>query len=392
MEEEVEALLSVYWEDMTLIDLTHEHTSALPLTLLHNSNSSNNRKSQQPTSAISENRNLITKKISFMARPRNETTSTSFVEALLTILLPSSYPDSHQPIVEIERVSGLADDGRQLANQIHTFLSKQPLGEMVLFALIDSIFDHLDQFNDGECMICLQSLLKPPPTADEKLVKETTNSTFSLQKNHHRPPPLSLKTDCYHCFHLRCLCQWACEYFDQLTDQTKKVSSEQQNLSLRALQGEIKTSETHLKRTQEEIQMIEQSLADTRRKLSLLHDPSSSLPSSISSTSPSSSSHPSPLEEMRHQYTQLSLQISKSSGKKKEKLFETANRLKQQILAEERRGGGTSSTSSTDHASTSSPGGTDESQETVLELEEEMRRFQAQLPELENKVKRCQTR
>jgi DNA repair exonuclease SbcCD ATPase subunit len=257
---------------------------------------------------------------------------------------------------------------------------------------VDLIYDILDRCNDGECMICLESLRKAVTRNEERKRKEkkkgsppfSMSSSASASSSGGHRPPLSLKTDCYHCFHIHCLCRWACEYFDQVNDQTKKVSTEQQNLSLRSLQGEIKTSESQLKRAQDELTMIEQSITDLQKSISSLQ--------LNGDTNAGSSSSSSSLEDMRLQWTQISLQITKSSGKKKDKLFETANKLKQQIQSEERR------LSSLDHGNTTGRSGVSagetngSTQESLLESEEAMKRLQSQLPEVENKIRKCQAR
>jgi hypothetical protein len=333
MEEELEFLFAVYGEgDLTLLENKTEETQKL-LAYLAKKASIHSPMSSSCSSPLDN----ISKVLHFMARPRGESTSTSFVEASFYFLLPSSYPAHSQPIVHLDRVSGLADDGKSLQLQIQNFLSERLTRHEdeeddsgMLFPLINFILDVLDGSNNGECQICFQSLLSDD---DERKRKKKFSSV--------NPTTTSLKTHCYHCFHIRCLCHWACEYFDQSNDQKSRVSSEQQNLSVRSFQGEVKTSETQLKRSQEEFDLLQHHISGIQSKIRRF---GGMTPGAVGMPAGGGTETLSPppvtaagLDELRHQFTQLNVQITKASGKKKQKLFDSANKLKQQIQTEERR-------------------------------------------------------
>jgi hypothetical protein len=322
MEEELEFLCAVYGGDLTLLDTDTDDTRKILAYL-----SKKESFVPSPFSSACYSPENISRVIHFMARPRGESTSTSFVEASFYFLLPSSYPSSSEPIVYLDRLSGLTDDGKSLQHQIHDFLSARRSQEDecgVLYHLIEGILDVLDQSNNGECQICFQSLLSE---------NERRKNTFSSSN----PTVTSLRTHCYHCFHISCLCRWACEYFDQSNDQKAKVSSEQQNLSIRSFQGEVKTSETHLKRSQDEFDLLQQHISEIQSKIQRFGGTAAGMAAGGCATTPSPPVTVAGLDELRHQFTQLNVQITKASGKKKQKLFDSANKLKLQIQTEERR-------------------------------------------------------
>ena len=160
----------------------------------------------------------------------------------------------------------------------------------------------------------------------------------------------------------------------------------------------MKTSETQLKRCQDELDLLQHHISGLQSKIlrfgTLI---AAAAPAGIPTGGGSSSlvTAAASLDEMRHQLTQLNVQITKAAGKKKQKLFESANKLKQQIQAEEKR---------QQHAQDNISGGVDnqwtsegndqwvENDMTLPQLESELRSLQSQLPEAESKVRRGQSR
>ena len=166
MDDEIEAFMSVYAEDALL--------DSLPLdSFEHN--------------------------IAVTVRQRGALdAASSFVEAIVHILLPATYPESSFPTVRVTRVSGLNDEGKEFNKQISEFLESDQieLGDDILFSLMEIMINYLDSANDGECLICLSSLLSNP------------NDTPLSTKQSTSKKPLSLRTTCFHCFHVQCLTRW----------------------------------------------------------------------------------------------------------------------------------------------------------------------------------------
>ena len=171
MEDEIEAFMSVYADDALLDSLPS--TPSLPHSLTPN-----------PTTFIHN--------ISVSVKQRGSlNSSTCFVEAMVSIYLPETYPTTAFPTVTIDRTSGLPDDGKELKKNIDIFFKKDiEIGDNILFPLMDIMLDYLDSVKDGECLICLSSLLINPTG------KIGTKKTCAL------------RTSCYHCFHVHCLTRW----------------------------------------------------------------------------------------------------------------------------------------------------------------------------------------
>ena len=163
MEDELEAFMSVYGEDAEL--------DSVPLDGFKHS-------------------------IVVNVRQRGALSSSCFVEALVHMYLPSSYPDI-LPGVCVKRVSGLNDEGKALSEHVSNYMTTVAPGDAVLFDVMEAMMDYLDGVEGGECLICLTSLLIPP------------NKLPANNKS------CALRTSCFHCFHIYCLTKWAAIYLSQ---------------------------------------------------------------------------------------------------------------------------------------------------------------------------------
>lgn len=182
MDDEIEAFMSVYAEDALLDSLPPPQTDGFE-------------------------HNLV---VTVRQRGALDAAS-SFVEANVVILLPVTYPHTSFPTVTVTRVSGLNDEGRELNQQISRFFRQGEqviLGDDVLFPLMEVILDCLDAADDGECLICLSSLLvNPSPNPNQQNNK---NNNKGKGKK-----PCALRTTCYHCFHVHCLTRWGAMHTSQ---------------------------------------------------------------------------------------------------------------------------------------------------------------------------------
>jgi hypothetical protein len=265
MEDEIEAFLSVYFDNAVCTD--------------------------QPDN---------TKTLIVIARPDGATATTSFVEALLQITLPLDYPESF-PETEITRTSGLSDEGRALKLAISEFMKDQFPGDLILFQLMDCVIACLDSANNGECMICLDSLI-PKGITDVGLV--------------------SLRTSCYHCFHVDCLCHWAAVCIS--AEQQKKSETEERTdqRHLRALQGDVRSSTMQVQKLESELSLIQEQIVVAENDLAALYDEEGAEVSDKLK-----------LERLKQRLGAVTASLSKGSamGKKKAKLLEEANILRGEI-------------------------------------------------------------
>jgi hypothetical protein len=371
MEDEIEAILSIYSPDLSLLlspstsslssFLTSSSSSSFPLSLSSLTSSLSLSLSSSSSSLSLSSISSISHILSLIARPRTSFSSTSFVEANILIFLSSNSSSFSLPIISIERVSGLVDEGKHLKQQINHYLDQfieenrlkyhekksQNIAsyktEFSLFDLIECIYETLDQSNNGDCMICFQSLISP-------------DITISNTNHNH---PIALRTSCYHCYHISCLCQWACVYLEEIHGLEMKLEVEQNEMKYRSLQGDVKSAQTQLIKFQQEHDLLTQQINETVAKLNRLRGEGQSGEKGEMSVA-----------ELQNQLAQVQSQIMKATGKKKFKLVDTAERLKDQIqsLSQE------------------------ESSETVGQLESKISAGQRQLAEVEGKMKRCQQR
>ena len=72
------------------------------------------------------------------------------------------------------------------------------LGDQVLYQLIEAAYEYLDSVNEGECLICTDTLAVPSSLSILSPSSLPPSSLYSL-----RIP------SCYHCYHVSCLCKWA---------------------------------------------------------------------------------------------------------------------------------------------------------------------------------------
>ena len=120
--------------------------------------------------------------LTMLCRPRH---STSFVSALVHIVLPTDYPNVSLRSFNIVKSCGLIDEGAAIVSKVNEYITSAT-GEPILFQLFDLLFDCLDASNQGECLICAEELLTSQGRENQGLL-----------------------TKCQHSFHVRCLSRWA---------------------------------------------------------------------------------------------------------------------------------------------------------------------------------------
>jgi len=141
--------------------------------------------------------------------------SSSFVEATIQLHIPNTYVDnskldlndtddySYLPKLVIVRTSGLSDEGRQLLLSIQKLYKTFLPGDQVIYQLIEAAYEYLDSVNEGECLICTDTLALPSSPSSSSLSFSTKSSLSPSQLYSLRLP------SCYHCYHTSCLCKWA---------------------------------------------------------------------------------------------------------------------------------------------------------------------------------------
>ena len=184
-------------------------------------------------------------KLTVVARPNGATAETTFVEAVLEIVLPPTYPNAMLS-VRLARTSGLNDEGHSLHAAVMDFLKEQTPGDLILFQLMECVMTCLDSANNGHCMICLESLL--PEGCSHMDV-------------------ISLRTPCYHCFHVACLCHWAAVYVSAKQAKKAENEDEEDQRQLRALQGDLRSYTMQLEKLDSEIALLQQGVEEVERSL-----------------------------------------------------------------------------------------------------------------------------
>lgn len=173
-------------------------------------------------------------------RPRTaDNALNSFVSADVLFFLASMYPTT-VPSVKIARTSGFGDDGRGLDKCISAFISSVTLGEPVLMNMFEAIFDYMDGANEGECLICNESL-----------------GACSAEGQSH-----ALRANCYHCFHIDCLCRWgAVCHLATLSAKSGSVAQSQLDSNLKSLEGDIRAQMDAKLGLEQEIARLEEEIA-----------------------------------------------------------------------------------------------------------------------------------
>lgn len=188
--------------------------------------------------------------ISMHFRPRTaDDALNSFVTADLIVYLPQAYP-ACLPLAKLSRSSGFGDDGAALAAYISACLSKSALGEPLLMNLFEYIFDFLDGLNEGECLICNESL----------------QSAAGGE--------LAVRTNCYHCFHIHCLCRWgAVLHIANLNAKTGSIEHTKAASAIKSLEGDLRALEETKLNTESEISRLEEEIASILKTLGSMCTP-----------------------------------------------------------------------------------------------------------------------
>lgn len=242
--DEIEALFAIYEGDIKNLDLDHMPTQNYP-------RDSIGRDVQHSVYILMQ------------FRPRTaDAPETSFVTADIIFGLPQGYPNSH-PSICITRTSGFGDDGRGLKLAIGDHLAMAPLGEPMLMNLFELIFDYLDEKNEGECLICNDTLFPISQRASRKCIK-------------------SIRSNCYHCFHVSCLCRWGaiCHKSSlELNDASDKTIRELSRL--KSLESDVRAKEDSRFEIENDILRMESELGSHKEVMVMLLAPKSNASDAI---------------------------------------------------------------------------------------------------------------
>jgi hypothetical protein len=183
--------------------------------------------------------------------------TTSFVEMSIRVYLISGYPEI--PIIrhDVYRTCGLSDDGKELRSYITQFLTNSAYNmEMMVLELCMHIIEYLDLHNSAECAICL-----------DPLIITSANDI------------LSLRTQCYHLFHVNCISKWAAIYFVN-QDKTKEMKEEARDtVRMKNIQGDYKTEQSQLIKIENELVLITRNIDDIKQRLIRLDMIKNTIPS-----------------------------------------------------------------------------------------------------------------
>lgn len=232
--DELEAILAIYGDDVALIsDLTEIKTALQPW---------------NPFAALT---------MHFTPRTAGDIRNT-FVTAQIQFAMAADYPLS-KPVVRIMQTSGLGDDGRQLITSVQNMICTLSSGDPMLTLLISHVLDLLDDANTGECLICNGALE----------IVDSTNTNSSSR--------LSFRTNCYHCYHIDCLCKWgAIVHCNALRSKEAVSRREKDELRVRSAEGEMKSVEESVRASMLEADMIRSAIEDIHTEMKADEDSSTS--------------------------------------------------------------------------------------------------------------------
>jgi hypothetical protein len=150
-----------------------------------------------------------------------------FVSCILQIRVPVGYPDTQRPAISIRNSCGMMDEGAAITTTLRKFAESLPLGEPALFQTIEKASDYLDDMNDGECMVCADSL------SSNCFISAATAKKGLLET--------AVKTACNHCFHNDCLAKWAAISIIKRRSGRKALQvREKDDLLIRSSEGQLK--------------------------------------------------------------------------------------------------------------------------------------------------------
>lgn len=160
--------------------------------------------------------------------------NSSFVSAVVRLDLPKNYPKA-APDFSLCSTSGLHDNGAFIKSRIKDYISSIELGEAMMFQLFEMIDDELDKVNNGDCMICGESLY---------------DGEGDIGK-------AAFRTRCSHDFHVSCLCRWgAVSIIRSRKSKERLASQEREDAQLRSLQGQLRTDQEEVARLDAQIALL----------------------------------------------------------------------------------------------------------------------------------------
>jgi len=161
--------------------------------------------------------------------------SASFVSTVIEIQIPLNYPLS-RPAFRVLKSSGLSDEGRNLETLIRRHIFDSPREEVLLFDLIEKVYEFLDTRNTGECLICSEEL-----ATGQALLTPFADSIWDNKSQ-------GLRTSCYHCYHIHCLTRWAAISLS-LKDSNKGEHAwirDRDTNTIRHAEGDVKSTELEI--------------------------------------------------------------------------------------------------------------------------------------------------
>jgi hypothetical protein len=230
--DELEALFAIYEGDLSYVEVVNNGDKS---TVKPTGKSTVTSTSSTSNAATSDAVKLL-----MQFHPRTADTQ-GLVSASLAISLPTGgggggggggYP-TQSPCAVVARTSGLGDDGRALGNIVSEYIacakeSGEP-GEPCLMDLFEVVFDYLDSANEGECLIC-----------NEPLLQGQGQGQGQGQNQTHK----AIRTNCYHCFHVACLCRWgAVCHVASMASQAGSLEQTQASSGLKAIEGDLRARE-----------------------------------------------------------------------------------------------------------------------------------------------------
>ncbi len=133
------------------------------------------------------------------------------------------YPNV-RPRFELTQSCGILDEGKSISMNIRRLIQESSPGEPILFEIFQEVLNCLELVNDGECLICGDSL-RPPLSCSIA------------------PESYSLKTWCGHCYHVTCLARWSSISLSQRCQlKAVKAANERDHLLVRTCEGELNGS------------------------------------------------------------------------------------------------------------------------------------------------------
>jgi hypothetical protein len=176
----------------------------------------------------------------------------SFVAADVEITVPTTYPTT-PPFLCILKSSGISHEGVGLLHKVKG-MQDELHGEPHLFQLFDVIYEFLESSNAGECLFC----------ADPLETSDTAGCEEGL---------IGIRTPCYHCFHLQCLCKWAAiSLKKQETSKPEKAILARETSIIKGFEGQLRSVDMEASQLNDQIQKLNDEMVALVQRFPLCGD------------------------------------------------------------------------------------------------------------------------